>query len=818
MHGTQVMRQAGRKRHAERICSQPSAGALFFNGLECVFACPGIVDRRVSGLRLMDAQRWQLVREIFESLLDLDETARALRLTDIAATDPAMAKEVRDLLTADVHSSGEATALASSAGEFLDDLLDSEDRTEQANWQGRLLGPWKLEHEIGRGGMGAVWLASRADGAYQGQVAIKLMRTSLDGEELRRRFQAERQILAGFDHPNIARLVDAGTDAEGRHYLALEYVDGEDIVHYCNSRKLSVEQRIGIFLEVCSAVAHAHQRLVVHRDLKPQNILVTAEGRVRLLDFGIAKLIETGSDDTQTAGQVFTTAYAAPEQLTGQPVGVATDVYQLGLLLYQLLTGRLPHASRSGAADRALSDVIFTAPVPASAALERSTLPVEERHRIATERGLRFEDLRNRLKGDLDAILLRILRTDPAERYASVEAMVEDIERYRQHQPVRARKGTRRYLIGRFISRHRLPVVSGFLLLLALTGGLLVALLQARQIAAERDRADGERQLAVASLAFYQEIFRLGNPQFHGGSKPQLGNLLDIGERLLLELREEAPPAVQARLLEQVAHARAGIGDTDGARRLWQNSVEIFHGLGDPDGEVRARLQLGLLELRLGNPFDPLELVPADSGVTPATLAAMHVLRAIGLARFPEGREEALGELDRAADLYRKSARVPTPAVVRWLQEARDRFERDGDVSELVALSERRLEQLESIFGGTVAAETFVYLHLVRMALVSRKGERADELAQRFLALRLEGAGPDTLPVAVALELRARVDLALGRQGPAQSRMEEALAIRMQQAGPDHPYTRAASARLETLRQEAHERPDGRPPPPQGGQ
>lgn len=751
----------------------------------------------------MDTGKWQQIREVFETLVDLDDDARERRLSEIASTDPAIANEVRALLAADAQSSDEDTSLVSVAGELVDDLLVNEQRQEKVRWQGRLLGPWKLEREIGRGGMGAVWLASRADGAYQGQVAIKLMRASLDGEEVVRRFQAERQILAGFDHPNIARLVDAGTDAEGRHYLALEYVDGEDIIQYCDARKLPLDRRLRIFLDVCKAVAHAHQRLVVHRDLKPQNILVTAEGRVRLLDFGIAKLIEVGSDNTRTAGHVFTPAYAAPEQLTGQPVGVATDVYQLGLLLYQLLTGRLPHASRSGKGDGVLAEVMFTDPALPSTALERSTLSNAERHHIAAERGLRFEELRKRLKGDLDAILLKILRTDPAERYASVEAMVEDIERYRQQQPVRARKGTRRYLIGRFLIRHRLPATFALVLLLSLTAGLLMAVFQARQIAAERDRADTERQLAIASLAFYQEIFRLGNPRFHDGHEPHLASLLDMGERLLLELREAAPQAVQARLFEQVAHARAGIGDTDGAQRLWQDTAEVFQRLGDPDGELRARVQLGLLRLKLGTLFDPVESVPSDVAATPATLAAGHVLRAIAHANASDSREAVLEEIDLAADLYRQGAGASTPAVVRWLLEARHRFERDGDLSELIALSERRLEQLELIFGDTAAAENYVYLHLVRMALVSGHIERANELVERFLAIRHEQAGPDSLPVAAALELAARVDLAVGRGGQAQVRMERALAIRIQEAGADHPYTQAARKRLDALRQAA---------------
>ena len=306
---------------------------------------------------------------------------------------------------------------------------------------GALIGPYRLVRELGQGGMGVVYLAERADGQFEQRVALKLIKRGMDSDEILRRFLAERQVLARLSHPHIARLLDGGVTAEGQPYFAMEYVDGVPLHHYCEERSLGFEDRLRLFREVCEAVQYAHRSLVVHRDLKPSNILVTSAGETKLVDFGIAKVLYEDVADrsvTRTDQRLMTPEYAAPEQVRGEPVTTATDVYALGAILYQLLTGRPPHQftgrSRGGAVPHHLRG--------GPRAAERGPCT---RHRR-----------RRRLRGDLDIIVLKALRKDPARRYPSVEALLEDLERHRTGLPVRARPDSVAYRARKFLGRHRL--------------------------------------------------------------------------------------------------------------------------------------------------------------------------------------------------------------------------------------------------------------------------------------------------------------------------------------------------------------------------
>ncbi len=401
---------------------------------------------------------------------------------------------------------------------------------------GDAIGPYRLIRELGSGGMGAVWLAERTDGILNRPVALKLPHVALRVAGLAERMAREREILATLAHPYIARLYDAGVTQEGQPYLALEYVEGVAVDEYCVARKLGLRERLQLFLQIAAAVAYAHGKLVVHRDLKPANVLVTSEGEVRLLDFGVAKLLEEGRTHetalTQFAGPAFTPDYASPEQIRGEPLGTASDIYSLGVMLFRLVTGerpyRLDHESRG-----ALEDAVLKAePARPSDVVARA--------------------LRREVQGDLDTIILKCLKKDPDERYATVHAFADDIERFLDGRPVLAQPDSRWYRTRKFLARHRLAAGSASAVLLAIVAAAAIAFWQARVATAERDRA---RQIQ----AFIGSIFQDVDPAISGAREPLAAvALLDRAQqRIDRELAGE--PETRAELRELITRAYAGI-------------------------------------------------------------------------------------------------------------------------------------------------------------------------------------------------------------------------------------------------------------------
>ncbi|MEO6690694.1 MAG: serine/threonine-protein kinase, partial [Dokdonella sp.] len=397
--------------------------------------------------------------------------------------------------------------------------------------------------------MGAVWLAKRVDGAFEQNVAIKLIRSGWDAEDVFARFRAERQILASLQHPNIAHLVDGGVTAEGKPWLALEYVDGEDLRTWCDQQRLDIDARLRAFLTVCDAVGHAHQRLVVHRDLKPSNILVGRDGVVKLLDFGIAKLLDASVEGI-SATRVFTPEYAAPEQIRGEVVTTSVDIHALGLLLYELLSGRRPYQvanSTPAAYERAVLDQEPTRPSLIVARTQDGNMG----DIIAAKRDMSAVRLRRELRGDLDAIVLKALRKEPAQRYASVADFASDIRRYQQRRPVHARRGNWRYRGGRFLRRHALSVALGGLTFIALVGGLTVATWQAQVARTERDSA---RQ----ALEFMRVLFDNADPTRQKGDQVSVRDLLDSGVRNV-RVAMQGQDSARADLLLTMASAYLGL-------------------------------------------------------------------------------------------------------------------------------------------------------------------------------------------------------------------------------------------------------------------
>ncbi|MEM9598840.1 MAG: serine/threonine-protein kinase, partial [Acidobacteriota bacterium] len=508
--------------------------------------------------RGQDPEGFAELRAIFERAVDLEGEEQRRFLREACGDDSELRRAVEELIGADRRS-----------GRFLDEPLELDDLSTMDGDAGTdppsadggdadgisgdsLIGPYRLLRRLGRGGMGEVFLAVRADDAFRRRVVVKLVRRDRDDEDILRRSRAERQILAGLDHPHIARLYDGGTTEDRRPYFVMEYIEGVEIDDFCDQNRLSIDERLTLLRKVCAAVHYAHQNLVVHRDLKPSNILVTSDGEPKLLDFGIAKLLnpELGGDDLQQTAtwlRLMTPQYASPEQVRGKHVTVTSDVYSLGVLLYKLLSGRLP-SSFGGCSPREIerllteteppkpSAVVVSDPAPPRA-LEtaiQDTAPALASAEVARFRGVGPKELRRLLKGDLDSITAKALRASPQRRYASAEQLAEDLRRFQEGRPVAARAGTLRYRAGKLLRRRRGTIAASALLVAMLGGTLWSQSEQAEALAAERD----QKQMVLSLLI---EALRVADPYVHAG-----GDQLTIAEAL-----ERSRELLHQRLLDQ---------------------------------------------------------------------------------------------------------------------------------------------------------------------------------------------------------------------------------------------------------------------------
>ncbi|MDY6946630.1 MAG: serine/threonine-protein kinase [Pseudomonadota bacterium] len=439
---------------------------------------------------------------------------------------------------------------------------------------GQLLGRYRIVRKLGSGGMGDVYLADRADEEYQQRVAIKIVRSGLFAPQIQSRLRMERQILATLQHPNIARLLDGGRAPDGTPYLVMEYIDGEPIDTYCDRRRLSVEARLQLIRTICGAVQYAHQNLIVHRDLKPNNILITPDGTPKLLDFGIAKLLDSRHSAhtlavTHFEYRVMTPAHASPEQVRGDVITTASDIYVLGVLTYELLCGRRPfHLIGTSLTD--MERIICEQDaLPLSAMVSRVMHESPELMAdIAAHRSTTSARLQKRLSGDLDNILGMAMRKDPERRYASAEQLAADLEHHLQGQPVLATSDTWLYRTRKFIKRHALSVAAGVVAVITLAGFSAITYIQAQRIAQERDVATAERTRAEQISSFLVELFELSDPSKSRGNQVTAREILDIGaRRIRLGLNEQ--PETRATLL-------GTIGRVYGSMGLYESSVELL--------------------------------------------------------------------------------------------------------------------------------------------------------------------------------------------------------------------------------------------------
>ena len=510
---------------------------------------------------------WRALSPYLDQALNISPEERAAWLESIRLQNPALATDLQTLLK-EHHALGDEGFLEAGATTL----------PGSPSLAGQTVGAYTLESRIGQGGMGTVWLARRSDGRFEGRAAVKFLNVALLGRGGEERFKREGTILARLAHPNIAHLIDAGVSTTGQPYLVLEYVEGHHIDAYCSEHALDVEARLRLFLDVIAAVAHAHANLIVHRDIKPSNVLVTKEGHVKLLDFGIAKLLE---DEAQAGGataltregeRALTLAYAAPEQVTGAPVTTGTDVYALGLLLYLLLAGKHPAESSLHSQAALIKAIVDTEP-PRPSDVVSST-----------------SKLRRALRGDLDTIVAKALKKNPAERYLSVTAFAEDLRRYLGHQTISARRDTLADCAMKFVRRNQLPVGLATAVMIAAVAGVIGTMMQARTARVERDFALRQLSRATAINDLNSIVLSDAAPS---GQPIAVNDLLARAEELV-GLQRSADNSNRVELLMSIGSQYVARYEYATARRVLEQAYTLARAL--PERSTRARASCALAD------------------------------------------------------------------------------------------------------------------------------------------------------------------------------------------------------------------------------
>jgi serine/threonine-protein kinase len=764
----------------------------------------------------MEPERWRRIEELFFAALESDAAGRAALMAAARSADPAVAREAEAMLAAHElgHGGGDGEGIEGFLLAARPLAAPSAPASPSAGPRAGLrLGAYRLIERIGQGGMGEVYLAERADGEFEQRVAVKLLRAGFEGPEGIARFRAERGILARLEHAHIARLLDGGVTPEGLPFLVMEHVRGEPITRYCDARNLTVEARLRLFVDVCRAVHFAHRSLVVHRDLKPSNILVTDEGEVKLLDFGIAKLIagneggEGGEAEaaTRTGLLLLTPEYASPEQIRGETITTATDVYALGLLLYELLTGRRAQAiadsSPLGIA-RAVCDAEPSR--PSAAVLEGPLEEAEERDARAARLGLATaERLARRLRGDLDTLVAAAVHKDPSRRCASAERLADDLEKHLAGLPIEARADSFGYRAGKLLRRHRLAAAASAVAVVALVLGLLFALLgwvhARRSEAAARRDAETSRQVSELLVG----IFEVNDPGETRGQTVTARELLDRGaERVRTQLAGQ--PEVQGNLLRTMGRAYSKLGLFRRAEAQYESDLALRQALPDADdrqvavsltllggeasrrGDYQRSKALALRALALLQKRGPAE--DAD------TATALGVA---GMARSNLGElAEARRTLERAVTIEERVLGPQHPDLGTLLNDLAIVHWRRNDLEAARPLYERALAIFERRFGTKHPTVANTLNNLALLHANAGRLEQARGLHERALAVRRAILAPDHPDVTESLNNLANVLLALGDPAAARPILEEALALRERVLGGDHPFVAATLCNL----------------------
>ena len=734
----------------------------------------------------MNPAQWSRLEAILDDALDRPPAERAAFIEAACGADADLLAEARRLSGAMEPAAG---FLERPLRDYTPDLVDGcleEGGDPAPELPLESIGPYRLIREIGRGGMGAVYLAERSDGQYEKKVAIKLVPPGPDAARLGRRFAAERRILASLEHPHIATLLDGGVSDQGLPYLVMEYVEGERIDAWCDRRRLTVRERLSLCDDVAAAVQFAHQHLVVHRDLKPGNVLVTDGGQVKLLDFGIAKLMSDRADRsdapvTATGAILATPAYASPEQIRGEPVSIAADVYALGVLLYELLAGRRPYVVSGRSREELVQAVCEQTPERPSAAVSRPGAEPDAA-RIAADRGTRPDALRRALAGDLDTIVLAALRKEPALRYASVQHLRDDLRRHRDGFPVLARPASRRYRTAKFLRRNRGKVAAGALVALALAAGLAGTTWQARAASRHAERAERVR-------TFLTEIFAISDPDTARGRTVTARELLDRGAASLASGLER-DPEIRAEMLGVVGTLYQRLGLYPQARPLLEEAVAVYKARGARLNFAVASNELASVLYDLGE-YEAAERVAREGLSELGSVPAGDPRRATGIADLASIVRER-GRLEEADSLHREALRLhraldDTAAVANDLANLSAALWRRGQFAEARTAAEESVALRRTLYGDrhTTTAAALRALGLV----LTNQGEfdAASRALGEALAINESLLGKDHPTVASTLGDMGMNYYRQGRPDDAATAHTRALAINRAALGPRHP-------------------------------
>jgi eukaryotic-like serine/threonine-protein kinase len=734
------------------------------------------------------AADWARIDGIFSVLLDLQPAAREAALIERCAGDENLAAAVRRLLDAERRSAGAFDAALNSIQRLAEEAAERDDGQPPPPGMLEQIGPWQLTERIGAGGMSVVWKAERNDGQFQQTVAVKLLRRWIENDETVQRFRAERRILAGLEHPNLARLLDGGVVGEGWPYFIMEYVDGLPITDYCDHHRLDIDARLALFGQVLDVVQYAHRRLVVHRDLKPSNILVTAEGRVKLLDFGIAKVLDreamsaTASKLTELSGRPMTPAYASPEQVTGEPITTASDVYALGVLLYQLLTGHSPYRAPPDQPIRLREAVLKELPANPSTRVLPNDGGAEPMD-LARQRDSTPTRLARRLHGDLDVICQAALRKEPDRRYATVEQLAADLERHRHRLPVAARAGNWRYLAGRFIRRNAWAVAAAVLMPLAVLAGLA---LHVERLGAERDRAEAsaaqaEREASKARQVtdYLVSLFRAADPAESAGRAVTAVELVERGVDEVEALAED--PALQAEMFRVLGQVSQALGQYPQAAELLLRSLATLEEAPQSATLDRADVlaDLGFNHFQLGR-LEEAERYnrAALAGLPPDdALRRAPVLTNLGIVHIITSRYAGAEELLSEAIAAHEAGAPGSAAHATTLNALGTLLSRQGRHPEAIAMLHSATDMRMELFGELHPATSVALGNLGMVIMESGDSAGGEIYLLQALAIDEQVLGYDHPSVAVLLNQLAATRRELGDQAGSIAYLERALAI-----------------------------------------
>jgi serine/threonine protein kinase len=725
------------------------------------------------------AELFHRVDAVFDEALDVSVADRAAFLDSACAGDAGLRAAVEELLSA--HDSS-ASFLNGSAAEFAAPLLDGAERQSGSLPLGERVGPFRIVREIGHGGMGTVYLAERSDGHFEQRVALKVIRHAASGA-LVARFLEERRILALLQHSRIAHLVDGGVSPDGEPWFAMEYVEGEPIDRYCDAKAASIDERLSLFDAVCDAVQYAHAHLIVHRDLKPSNILVTADGRIKLLDFGIAKMLdpivhetEDGEAEPPTRLRAMTPEYAAPEQVLGQPVSTATDVYALGILLYVLLTGQRPYDVRHRSAADVERIVCEIDPPRPSAMVSDPAATTEQREFSARQRRTSPDRLSRALRGDLDTIVMQALRKEPARRYASAAALREDVRRFRERRPVLARGDGAGYRLRKFSRRH----ATGLALSIAAGAFLAAAGIRERVL---RGRAEAGTRKAEQTTDFMIGLFKASE---NGRSFRDTLTASDLLTRGVTQANAmSAQPELQAQMFDVIGQLETGIGELDKARPLLESALALrrkLYGDDHPDvattldnlaevayrrGDMRTAVKLRSEELAIRRKI----FGNSDVKTTDAVYALAGDLHASGRPR--DGDSLFSEWVARVAG----APREVTPARARQLDGLANIAEYQQHYDDAARWLREELSINRELYGDRSDRVASTMAEIALLLNRQTRGGDADTLMQRAIEI-LRADYPDGHPQ-LARDLRnwAVILEDLSRFGDAEPHLRESLAI-----------------------------------------